>query len=238
MNHLTENHLECHVLVFFEVEFYFYPRSASHTIIQCTNYFSIASTFPSHGLSIKPAWQNPNLGRIQCGVYAQLMSTSGRKNGTLKISDMLATSRNVLSSESTCTPHHSAPISQTLSPHPHMFNKQSSIPHFNSLNFLPPDVLTSLYPTPRMLLKMQIPWFHSGHTDSKPLGGKSRMARSKQALETILMPMIQRHSMFNVKFNLPSEISHRAMSPCSLCTADRVWRYPSGERLQPIHVVT
>ena len=41
-------------------------------LVRSTNYFSVASTFPSHGLSIKPALQNPNLGRIQCGVYSQV----------------------------------------------------------------------------------------------------------------------------------------------------------------------
>lgn len=132
-------------------------------------------------------------------------------------------SLNVLSSECTRTPHHSAPISHTLTPHSHTFNEQSSIPHFNSFNFLPPDLLTSLYPTPRMLLKMQMPCFHSRHTDSKPLGGKSRMAHSKQALKIILKPVIQRQSMFNVRFNLPSEIIHQVMSHCPLCTADHVW---------------
>lgn len=164
---------------------------------------------------------------------ARLMSTSGGKDCTLQISDVLAMSLNVLSSESTRTPHHSAPISHTLSPHPHTFNEQSSIPHFNSLNFLPPDLLTSLYPTPRMLLKMQIPWFHSRHTDSKPLGGKSRMAHSKQSLEIILKPVIQRQSMFNVKFNLPSEII-QVMSHYPLCTADRVWRLTIWQKT-PVH---
>ena len=43
----------------------------------------------------------------------------------------------------------------------------------------------------------------------------------KAAQDIILKPVIQRQSMFNVKFNLPSEII-QVMSHYPLCTADRV----------------